>query len=192
LNFLDILQHDDTVLFLLINHLVANPIWDRFWVIITTQTYWIVPLAVVWLLLIWKGGRKGRAAAILVLLAVGLSDVIAARLLKPNVGRVRPCYELENVRLLISCGGRHSFPSSHAANTLAAAITLAYFYRRYAGLFVMFSLLVGFSRIVVGVHYPGDVFGGFLLGSLMAAGFLLLYRNLGRSDETPPEQFPKT
>ena len=182
MDFLDILQHYDTVLFLFINHLAANPIWDRFWVIITTQTYWIVPLIVVWLLLIWKGGKKGRAAAILVVLAVGLSDVIGARVLKPGVGRLRPCYELENVRLLVPCGGRHGFPSSHAANTFATAIIFAYFFRRYAGLFVMFSLLVGFSRIVVGVHYPGDVLGGFLLGCLIATGFLLLYRRLFGSE----------
>lgn len=192
MNFLDILQHYDTVLFLFLNHLVANPIWDRFWVIITTQTYWIVPLLIVWLLLIWKGGKRGRTAAILVVLAVGLSDVVSARVLKPGIGRLRPCYELENVRLLVSCGGRHGFPSSHAANTFAAAITFAYFYRRYAGLFVTFSLLVGFSRIVVGVHYPGDVLGGFLLGCLIAASLLLLYRNLSRSGEPTSGQFPKT
>jgi undecaprenyl-diphosphatase len=192
LNFLDILQHYDTVFFLFINHLVANPIWDRFWMIITTQTYWIVPLIVVWLLLIWKGGKKGRAAAILVVLAVGLGDVIGARVIKPGVGRLRPCYELENVRLLVSCGGRHGFPSGHAANTFAAAITFAYFYRRYAGLFVTLSMLVGFSRIVVGVHYPGDVLGGFILGGLIAAGFLLLYRNLYRPGKPASGQFPKT
>lgn len=174
-----------------INHLVANPIWDRFWVIITTQTYWIVPLIVVWLLLIWKGGKRGRTAAILVVLAVGLSDVIGARVLKPGVGRLRPCYELENVRLLVSCGGRHSFPSGHAANTFAAAITFAYFYRRYAGLFVTFSQLVGFSRIVVGVHYPGDVLGGFILGGLIAASLLLLYERLYGSDEPTVRAVPQ-
>jgi undecaprenyl-diphosphatase len=105
---------------------------------------------------------------------------------------VRPCHELENVRLLVSCGGKHGFPSSHAANTFAAAITFAYFYRRYAGLFVTFSLLVGFSRIVVGVHYPGDVLGGFFWGYLIATGFLLIYRNLRRSGEPTSGQFPKT
>lgn len=181
MSFLDILRHYDTVLFLFINHLVANPIWDAFWVTITTPKYWIAPLAAVWVWLIWKGGKRGRTAVILAVLAVGLSDVIGARVLKPGVGRIRPCYELENVRLLVPCGGKHAFPSSHAANTFAAAVTCAFFYRRLTGLFVAFSLLVGFSRIVAGVHYPGDVLGGFLLGGLIAAGLLLLYRKFFRN-----------
>lgn len=147
-------------------------------VAITTREYWLAPLAVTWILLIWKGGARGRAAAVLVLLAVGLTDWTIARLIKPEVGRLRPCHELENVRLLVSCGGKHGFPSSHAANSFAAAITLAYFYRRYAGIFLSFAFLVGFSRIVVGVHYPGDVLTGFLWGSLNAMLFLWFYRKL--------------
>jgi undecaprenyl-diphosphatase len=178
LSFLDTLQHCDIILFQFFNHLVANPIWDGFWVTITTKTYWIVPLLAVWLLLIWKGGKRGRTAAVLIVLAVGLSDVISARVIRPGVGRVRPCQELENVRLLVSCGGKHGFPSSHAANTFAAAVTLAYFYRRHAGIFLAFSALVGFSRIVVGVHYPGDVLGGFALGGITAALFLALCRKI--------------
>ncbi len=145
-------------------------------VAVTTRNYWIAPLAVVWILLIWKGGRRGRAAAILLLLAIGLSDAISARVLKPGVGRPRPCYELENVRLLVSCGGQHGFPSSHAANAFAAAVTLAYFYRRYTGILMTLTFLVGYSRIVVGVHYPGDVLGGYLLGAVNASIFLALYQ----------------
>jgi len=140
---------------------------------ITTKNYWIAPLLIVWLALIWKGGRQGRMAAILVLLAIGASDFVSARILKPGIGRVRPCHELEEVRLLVSCGGKHAFPSSHAANAFAAALTLAYFYRRYARYLMGFAFLIGFSRIVVGVHYPGDVLGGFVLGGLIAA--LLLF-----------------
>lgn len=184
MNFFDILQHYDTVLFLFINHLVTNPIWDAFWVIITTPKYWIAPLGVALVWLIWKGGKRGRIALIIAVAAVGLSDVISARVLKPGIGRIRPCHELENVRLLVSCGGKHAFPSSHAANTFAAAVTFAFFYRRFAGLWVAFSLLIGLSRIVVGVHYPGDVLGGFILGCLIAGGLLLLYRQLGRSDKS--------
>jgi undecaprenyl-diphosphatase len=133
-----------------------------------------------WIWLIWRGGARGRAAAVLLLLAVALSDWIIARAIKPEVGRLRPCYELENVRLLISCGGKYGFPSSHAANTFAAAVMLAFFYRRYTAIFFVLSLLVGLSRIVVGVHYPGDVLGGFVLGGIFAVIFLIIYKKLER------------
>lgn len=172
------LQHYDTILFRFLNHLVAHPLWDGFWVTVTTQKYWMAPLLVVWLVLLWRGGRRDRLAAVLVLLAIGASDMIAARVLKPGIGRVRPCHELENVRLLVSCGGKHSFPSNHAANAFAAVMTLSFFYRRYAGYFFTAAVVVGLSRIFVGVHYPGDVLGGFILGSVCAGLFLWIYQKL--------------
>lgn len=178
MNLIAFLQQQDTRLFQFLNHLVAHPIWDGFWVTITTQKYWMAPLLVMWLVLLWRGGRRDRVAALLVLLAIGASDAISARVLKPNIGRVRPCHELENVRLLVSCGGKHSFPSNHAANAFAATVTLSFFYRRYAGYFLTAALLVGLSRIFVGVHYPGDVLGGFIVGSLCAGLFLLGYQRL--------------
>ena len=178
MNLIAFLQQQDTRLFQFLNHLVAHPIWDGFWVTITTQKYWMAPLLVVWLVLLWRGGRRDRVAALLVLLAIGASDAISARVLKPGIGRVRPCHELENVRLLVSCGGKHSFPSNHAANAFAATVTLSFFYRRYAGYFLSAALLVGLSRIFVGVHYPGDVLGGFIVGSLCAGLFLLGYQRL--------------
>jgi undecaprenyl-diphosphatase len=175
---IEILQYYDTLLFQFLNHLIAHPLWDGAMVVITTKKYWTMPLVAVWLLLIWRGGIRGRAAAVILLLAVGSADWISARIIKPEAGRLRPCHELENVRLLVSCGGKYGFPSSHAANTFAAAVTLAFFYRRYAAFFVGLSVLVGYSRIVVGVHYPGDVLGGFALGSIVAIIFLILYQKL--------------
>jgi undecaprenyl-diphosphatase len=175
-NLLDLLQHCDAVLFQFLNHLIANPIWDAVMVAVTTQKYWAAPLLLVCILLVGKGGRRGRIALVLALLAVGASDWISARVIKPGVGRLRPCYTLENVRLLIPCGGKHSFPSSHAANSMAVAITLAYFFRRYSAWLFAVAFLVGYSRIVVGVHYPGDMLGGFVCGGLCAAVVLALYK----------------
>lgn len=176
MNVLDLLQHYDAVVFQFLNHLIVNPIWDAGMVVITTKKYWVAPLLIVCIWLVWKGGRRGRIALVLVLLAVGASDWISARAIKPGVGRLRPCYTLENVRLLVPCGGKHSFPSSHAANSMAVAITLAYFFRRYSAWLYAVACLVGYSRIVVGVHYPGDVIGGFAFGGLCAAVFLVLYK----------------
>jgi undecaprenyl-diphosphatase len=188
LNLIPFLQYYDTLLFQFLNHLIAHPLWDGVMVAITTKEYWLVPLAIVWIWLVLRGGARGRAAAVILLLAVGSSDWISARVIKPGVGRLRPCYELENVRLLVPCGGKHGFPSNHAANTFAAAMTLAYFYRRYTAVFVALSLLVGFSRIVVGVHYPGDVLGGFVLSAVIAAIFLTVYQKL---ESAYPEFFKK-
>jgi len=178
LSLIAILLHYDTCLFYFLNHLIAHPVWDWFWVTITMQKNWILPLLAVVIWLVWKGGGRGRVAVVLALLAVGASDVISARVLKPGVGRLRPCHELENVRLLVSCGGKHGFPSSHAANSFAVAMTLACFYRRYASLCVTLASLVGLSRIIVGVHYPGDVLGGFILGGLGAGFFVFLSQKL--------------
>ena len=178
MNLIDLLQHYDAILFQFLNHLLVNPIWDAIMVAVTTQKYWVAPLLIVLISLIWKGGKQGRAAVVLALLAVGACDVISARVLKPGIGRVRPCYELENVRLLIPCGGRHGFPSSHAANSMAAAVVFAYFYSRYRACFFALAFLVGYSRIVVGAHYPGDMLGGFILGGLFATLFLILYQKL--------------
>jgi undecaprenyl-diphosphatase len=178
LNLIDILKQYDTILFQFLNHLIAHPIWDWFWVALTTQRNWVAPLVFISILLVWKGGRNGRVALVLALLAVGASDLISARALKPGVGRVRPCHELENVRLLVPCGGKYCFPSSHAANSFAVAMTLAYFYRRCTVPGVAIASLVGLSRIFVGVHYPGDVLGGFMLGGLCACFFLIAYRKL--------------
>lgn len=178
MNLLALLQHYDTILFQFLNHLIVNPIWDRFIVIVTTQKYWTVPLLVLVMGLVWKGGRRGRVAVVLALLAVAAADSISARVLKPGIGRVRPCHELENVRLLISCGGKHSFPSSHAANSFAVAVTLAFFYRRYTVFAIAVAGLVGLSRVFVGVHYPGDVLGGFILGSLCAFLFITIAQQL--------------
>lgn len=174
------LIHLDVILFHFLNQSIANPVFDVVMPFVTNEDHFVIPILVVWMGLIIFGGKRGRIAAILLLIATGLSDSVAAQLIKPAVGRLRPCHALETVRLLVGCGGKYGFVSNHAANMFASMTTLSLFYRRYRGYFWSIAILIAFSRIYVGVHYPGDVLGGAIFGYFMAYlwfGILILLNN---------------
>ena len=94
-----------------------------------------------------------------------LADYTSAQILKPFFQRLRPSHELiDEIRLLVSRGGKYGFVSSHAANMYAAATILGYFYSQHKKIFFTIAALVAYSRVYVGVHYPGDILFGGLLG----------------------------
>jgi len=78
----------------------------------------------VYILLLWKGGKKGRISALIIIFIILSSDQLSAGILKPLFLRVRPCVMLENVFLLIDFKTSYSFPSAHAANSFATATFL--------------------------------------------------------------------
>lgn len=158
----------DHHLFLLINVELANPLFDLIMPFITNKRNWYIPIGISWILLLWKGGRKGRIVALLIVPVLILSDQASSSWIKPIFSRLRPCKTLENVRLLVPCGSGYSFPSSHATNISAAFTIFIYFYRKYTAIWATIILLVGSSRIFVGVHYPLDVLGGYLIGGCIA------------------------
>jgi membrane-associated phospholipid phosphatase len=105
---------------------------------------------------------------------VVVADQVSAGLLKPLFDRPRPFKVLEDVHQLV---GAHagSFPSSHAANTFAAGVFLALRFRRMRPILVV-PVVVSWSRVYVGVHYPLDVAAGAVLGAAIGAGFAALDR----------------
>ena len=138
----------------------------------------LVVVGILWLLLLIKGGRAGRIAAVLLIPTIVLSDQLNSSVLKYLIERPRPCHVLSNVHLLVGCGSGYSFPSSHAVNNFAAAIVLAYFLPKWSWAFFAFAATIAFSRVYVGVHYPSDVVAGALLGTVIGAFVILAFRQI--------------
>ncbi len=166
----------DKALFHFVNDTLSNALFNVFMPIITNQNYWIVPILILVFMLIAKGGRRGQIAAGILIISVAATDVIAAQIIKPWVGRLRPSHVMaDSINLLVAKGGKYSFVSNHAANVFSAAVVLTYFYSKWKNVLYTLSTLIAFSRVYVGVHYPGDVIMGGLFGYVMAWGIISLW-----------------
>jgi undecaprenyl-diphosphatase len=126
------------------------------------------------------GGKRGRIAIALLIVGITISDQLCNSLIKPLVGRIRPCNVLENIHLLINCNRSFSFPSSHAVNMFTGTIILSHIYQRWKIALIFIAFMVAYSRIYVGVHYPLDVLGGIILGIICAAIVIYTYKLLSR------------
>jgi undecaprenyl-diphosphatase len=121
---------------------------------------------VLWL---WaKGGMKGRLLVAAILINVAVTDQLSSHVIKRLVERPRPCQTLSDVRSPDGCGPASSFPSSHATNIGGVMTLVSLAYPAWTPLAAVTALLVGLSRVYLGVHYPSDVLAGFLIGFLCA------------------------
>ena len=129
--------------------------------------------------------RKTRKAGILTAIAIVISFGINNMLLKDLVGRVRPYETFDQVHRMIGKPHDWSFPSGHSACSFAAAVSIALSTSKKLGIpALILAVLIAFSRLYLGVHYPSDVVCGALSGGLIA---YIVYRvNLSREESLDP------
>ena len=151
------------------NKTIANPIFDFIMPIITDQNFLVFSGLILIGYLAYYGEKRGRIAILVLLIAASFSDAICFQLIKPWVARIRPSHEFyEYINLLVSKGGKYSFPSNHAANSFVFATVLSYFYDKNRTLLYTIASTIAFSRVYVGVHYPLDIIFGSIIGYIIS------------------------
>lgn len=186
---METLNQLDTDLFLALNRQHTG--WlDGVMYWLSDREFWYPAYALLLGWLFWRlGWRRALGTALTIGVAVALADQVTSSVLKPVFRRLRPCHEpaIEPwVREVWECGGTYGFASSHASNAFAFATVLTVLIgQRYPAVRYLYgwAVLVSYSRIYVGAHYPLDVLAGAGLGTLAALLSVWAYRALIRQPE---------
>lgn len=156
----------------------------------TSTSVWI-PVALVLLFIVLKNNRP--RTAILTILAVVLTivatDQVSSHLIKPLVARLRPCNDPTIMHLIDTVNGYrsggYSFTSSHACNSFGifAIVSLIIRNRALSLSLLLWASINSYSRIYLGVHFPGDILCGAIIGTTIGSMVYLLYASVRKRIE---------
>ena len=172
---LEHIENIDREITILINNL-SHDYLDYIMIFLSNKYVWI-PLYIYLIFLLWKYDKKNFTINIVICSgSVIVADFITSSIMKPYFERLRPCQDnsmLDLINIVSGCGKKFSFASSHASTTFSLATIFFYITRGDIKLLFLWSLLIGYSRIYLGVHYFLDVIIGFLVGFLTS---MVIYR----------------
>ncbi len=173
--------HIDKELFVFLNNLGSEP-FDAFWLIITKQLHWSPFFVGVFYLLQRKLGWKNLGIIILFLAVLITFTDQVTNLFKNHFQRLRPCNdeEISGIIRIVKDSETFSFFSGHASNSMATTtfvfLIIRKFYKHTYLLF-LFPLIFAYSRIYLGLHFPGDILTGYLFGAICGFGIYKIYNH---------------
>lgn len=175
---LEQLNQIDQNIFFFINKDLTNEFFNWLMPLLRNRYFWTPLYLFMAIFFVRNYGKQGWLILIFMGLTFGITDYFSSSVVKPTFERLRPCNEPEikaEVNSRIACGTGFSLPSSHAANHFSIAFFLiAIFYSRWKPIIVIaifWAFSISFAQIYVGVHYPGDIILGAILGGMI--GYLL-------------------
>ncbi|WP_026976586.1 phosphatase PAP2 family protein [Flavobacterium tegetincola] len=170
----------DREVFLFLNNLGTES-WDGFWLLVTKQFNWI-PIFLIILYLVHKhyGWRHALLIIGMISLLILITDQTTNQLFKFRFERLRPGSDpsLDGLMRAVKTSSTFSFISGHASNSMAACFFLYTVLKtrvKYIEFMFLWPLIFAYSRIYLGLHYPGDILIGYLWGIIMALLVLKLY-----------------
>lgn len=175
----------DTWFFLVLNGL-HNTFFDFVMYWASNKLIWIPVYALFLYWIIRFYGKKTWVILFFAALLILLSDQLSVQLFKNLFHRLRPCHDVDLVPFVHlvngKCGGQYGFISSHACNLFALATFLTALLgakiRFFKPVIFTWAAFISYSRIYLGVHYPGDVFVGALTGIVIGLFVIFLYRTI--------------
>jgi len=180
MEFLNLLKSWDRELLLFLNGL-HSPLWDYSMTLFTLTPSWLLFYGTIIFIFVKKYDKKSLFILVSIALLILCADQFSG-ILKHTIQRLRPSNDptlSELVHVFFKKGGQFGFVSAHAANTFAIATftSLLFKNQRYSVFIFPWAMLIAYTRVYLGVHYPGDILGGALLGIGVGIGIfkLLVY-----------------
>ncbi len=177
---LEILDNVDASLLLFLNG-ANNEFFDELFWLITGKFAWIPMICVLLFCTFRKDWKTGVLVVVGIALTITLCDQVSSGIIKDAVCRLRPTRDPEIGSLVHVVngyrGGQYGFVSSHAANSFGVAMFLAMMFRNraFSWIIMLWAAVLSYSRIYLGVHYPGDIVCGGLLGVALGAVVYCIY-----------------
>ncbi len=190
------IEHLDKQLFLFLNSL-NSPFWDQVMYILSGKVIWAPLYLAILIYLGIKYKKRFLVIILFIIVAVAMADQFSVQIFKNIFHRLRPCHEpsLQGMVHLVNgeCGGLYGFVSSHASNSFnVALLSLMFIQKRWYTISILiWATVIGYSRIYLGVHYPGDVICGSMLGALIGWSVYKLYELTDRKILVKYDYFEK-
>lgn len=182
---IDFVVNKDIELLIYLNNL-GSVQWDGFWLFITNK-FSAIPLYI--LLIYFSYKYYGLKNTILILICIALLIAVSdqtSNLFKNGFKRLRPCRDESIIPLIrmVICGGKYSYFSAHASSTMAVAVFFGLLLKKHVKyifpILTIWALVVAYSRVYLGVHFPLDILTGILFGILYGTIFYYLYQFIAK------------